>query len=78
MSNIIEFADHRRRDGYRIVIAPGLWRGFDVIVEPPTSTHPLRHFPTYDEAMACALDVQRTEGWPIFSKYCGPTDGRAA
>jgi len=58
---------HCRRDEFRIVIARGLWRGFEVTIDPPTSNHPLRHFKTYDEAMACALQIQRVEGWPLFA-----------
>jgi hypothetical protein len=70
MSNLVDFNDYRERKGYRIVITAGLWRGFDVTVEPSTATHLLRHAKTYNEAMALALAIQKAEGWPIFSN-CG-------
>lgn len=65
MGDIVNLADHHRREGYRIVVAPGLWRGFEVRVEPPTSTHPLRTFRSADDAMRCAKELRRVEGWPI-------------
>lgn len=69
----------RRREDFRIVVRPALWRGFETLIEPPTATHPLRHFRTYGEAMDCAEAIQRTEGWPLFSN-CGdePPPPRAA
>jgi hypothetical protein len=77
--NVTRIAEYRRREGYRIVITPGWHDGFDVTVEPPTETHPLRRAKTYDEAMALALAIQKAEGWPLFS-YAGdePTGGDAA
>jgi hypothetical protein len=60
-------ADYRR-DGHKIVIGAGLWRGFDVSVEPPTSTHQLRTFRSHTEAAAHAEELSRVEAWPIVDK----------
>lgn len=57
--------EHYRREGYRIVVSPGLWRGHEVTVEPPTSTHPLRAFKTEAEALRYAKRIGAVEGWPI-------------
>lgn len=79
-AEIVSLAEHQhhRREAYRIVISPGLWRNsVEVSIEPPTSTHPLRTFRTYSEAMACALAIQGVELWPIFSN-CGDEPGPEA
>lgn len=58
------------RQAYSIIIQPGLWRGCDVEIAPPTSTHPMRHFDSRDEAMAYAEALSACEGWPIKDR-CG-------
>jgi hypothetical protein len=55
----------RTREPFRIVIAPGLWRGVDVQVEPPVQAYQLRHFKTHREALAYAEELARVEGWPL-------------
>jgi hypothetical protein len=60
--------ERHRREGYRVQITPGLWRGYDVSVEPPTSTHVHRHFATHELAMEAAREIERTEGWPVTDK----------
>lgn len=78
MINIHSLAQHRvraeyhRREGYRIVIALGLWgRSYEVTVEPTTCTHPFRSFKSLEKAMECADAIHRAEGWPIISKLEG-------
>jgi hypothetical protein len=68
--SVNSIADYRQRTDYRIVISTGWHSGFDVTVEPPTATHPLRGAKTGNEAMAVALAIQAAEGWPIYSN-CG-------
>ncbi len=61
----------RHRVPFRVVIARGLWRGFDVAVTPPTITHPLRSFHDHATAMAFAEALARLEGWPIIDRTGG-------
>jgi hypothetical protein len=53
------------REALTIVIEPSLWRGFDVVVEPPLSRHALQHRRTYGEALAYAQQLSLIEGWPL-------------
>jgi hypothetical protein len=66
-------------DPFAVVISPGLWRGFDIAVEPPVSTHPLRHFRTHTDALAAAEAIASAEGWPIRDRTsAGQSSVRAA
>lgn len=62
---------------HRIVISPGLWRGFEVSVEPPSLSHPLKRAKTFEDAMAHAEALSRQTGWPIISQ-AAPEPPRAA
>jgi hypothetical protein len=64
---VITLSDYRHREPYRIVIGRGLWRGYEVAVQPPTETHKLQVFPTLAHAEAFAVELSRVEGWPVFS-----------
>lgn len=57
-----------QRRSFTIVLATGLWRGVDVLVEPPTSSRPLTHFASHSEALVFAQDLARIEGWPIVDR----------
>ena len=50
---------------FAIIVEPSLWRGWNVAVEPPTATHPLRHFHCHPDAIAFAEELARVEGWPV-------------
>ena len=54
-----------------IAISAGLWRGFDVLVEPPISSHPLRSFRDHGAAMAHAEALHAVEGWTIVDRTEG-------
>jgi hypothetical protein len=62
------------RPSFAVVISPGLWRGFEVSVEPPLAAHTLRVFRAHAEALAFAEALGRTEGWPICDR-CKPDAG---
>lgn len=51
-----------------VVIIAGLWRGFDVAVDPPVATHPLRHCRDHAEALAVAGAIADNEGWPVLDR----------
>ncbi len=53
---------------FKIILAAGLWRGVDVLVEPPTSTRLPRHFREHGAAMAFAEELAKVEGWPIVDR----------
>lgn len=76
MAEIFDISDHRRRDDYRVIVSPGLWKGYEVTIEPPTSTHPLRSFKTLPRAIEHAEAVRRAEGWPV--SVLGDDDGGQA
>lgn len=59
------------REQYRIVIAPGVWRGAVVSVEPRTMDRPSRTFRDPAEAEAFATELSRVEGWPICDQRGG-------
>lgn len=61
----------RRRDRRRIVVSDGIWRGYDVAVEPPMMAFPLRHFGTAAEAQAYADALVASEGWEILDRTGG-------
>ena len=62
------------RERFRVVISAGLWRGFEVSVEPPSSSHGLRGFRDHPAALAHAEALERLEGWPIIDRT---REGRA-
>jgi len=64
------------RDLFRIVIAPGVWRGATVTIEPRQIDRPSRTFRDPAEAEAFAADLSRVEGWPILDQR-GGRDGAA-
>ena len=61
---------------YRIVIAPGVWRGAVVSVEPRTMDRPSRTFRDPAEAEAFAAELSRVEGWPIHDQRGGEGGAR--
>lgn len=58
-------ANAQQREPFRVVISRGIWRGCDVLIEPPTIEHRLRHFRDHDEAVTFAEELGRVTGWPI-------------
>jgi hypothetical protein len=64
-------ANPASRIPYAVVIVRGLWRGFDVGIEPPTSSHSWRHCRSHADALAVAEDIQRVEGWPVQDRTGG-------
>lgn len=56
------------REPFAVIVAPGLWRGFDVAVEPPTTAHPMRHFRDHMEALSVAMAIGTAEGWPVHDR----------
>ncbi len=56
---------------FAVIVAPGLWRGCIVSVEPATITHQPRSFRDYPAAMAYAEDLARLEQWPIIDRAGG-------
>lgn len=52
-----------------IIIQPGLWKGCEVDVQPPTSAHPLRPFPDHGKAAAYAEQLSSAEGWPVIDRH---------
>jgi hypothetical protein len=64
-------ANPASRIPYAVVIIRGLWRGFDVGIEPPTSSHSWHHCRSHAEALAVAEDIQRMEGWPVQDRTGG-------
>lgn len=59
------------RKPFTVCLEPGLWRGFDVLVEPPTLAHPMRHF--RDRAGALVYDEQLAalQGWELHDRTAG-------
>jgi hypothetical protein len=51
-----------------IIVSNGLWRGFDVLIEPPTASHSLRHFTDHTAALAYAEQLAVLQGWPLFDR----------
>lgn len=51
-----------------VVITPGIFRGFDVGIDPPVATHQARHFGSHAEAVAFADELSSIEGWPLVDK----------
>jgi len=76
MAEIHTIAEYQRREGYRVIVSPGLWRGYQVTIEPPTSTHPFRSFKTLELAIEHAEEVRKVEGWPV--SVAGDDDGGQA
>lgn len=72
MADCVDSDQRRRRERYRIILSAGLWRGFDVVIEPPTSAQPLRHFRDRAAALDFAEALARSEGWPVIDR----TEGR--
>ena len=56
---------------FSVVIARGLWRGFEVFIEPPTASHELRAFRHFGEALLCASEISRVEGWFVQDRTKG-------
>jgi hypothetical protein len=54
-----------QREPFVVVIAPAIWKGCDVLVEPPTITHRPRHFGDHAAALTFAEELARVEGWPV-------------
>lgn len=54
-----------QREPFQIVVTRGLWRGVDVMVQPPRPSHSLRHFRDHGKAMTYAEDLARVTGWPV-------------
>ncbi len=65
---------HRRG----VVVSPGLWRGFDVEVFPPSQGHAARHFRLYSDAIEHAQMLRRTHGWPVVDNTSDDDGPRAA
>jgi hypothetical protein len=61
----------RPREAFCVVISRGLWRGIDVMVEPPVARHRMRHFSDRDAAQAHAEELTRVTGWPILDRTGG-------
>lgn len=55
------------RRPFAVVMAPGLWRGCVVTVEPATVTHFPRTFTDHGQALAFAEALARLEGWPLIN-----------
>lgn len=51
-----------------VTITRGLWRGFDVQVEPPRIGHPQRSFKDREAANAFAGELARERGWRIVDR----------
>lgn len=58
-----------------ITITPGLWRGFEVAVEPPSCQHPLKTFRSEADALAFAEELSGTTGWLWISRIDRAHDG---
>jgi hypothetical protein len=71
--SVAPFPDRRR-----VTVSPGLWRGFDVEVFPPTQGHPLRHFKIYADALEHALGLRKAHGWQVIDQTGDPDGGSAA
>lgn len=56
---------------YRIIVAPGLWRGAIVSVEPRTMDRPSQTFRDPAQAEAFAAELSRVEGWPVHDRRGG-------
>jgi hypothetical protein len=54
-----------------VLIERSLWRGFDVLVEPPTQAHPLRHFRDHAPALIHAGQLAALNGWPLLDRAAG-------
>jgi hypothetical protein len=57
-----------QRERFAVIVAPALWRGFDVVVEPPTPTHPLRHFRDHPSALNFAGQLAGLNRWRLFDR----------
>ena len=66
---------HRQttREAFRVIVSRALWRGCDVMVEPATAIHPLRHFRSHGEALLFAGQLASLNGWRLFDRV--GTDG---
>lgn len=56
---------------FAVIVAPGLWRGCIVSVEPATVTHQPRSFRDYPAAIVFAEGLAHLEGWPIIDRAGG-------
>lgn len=56
---------------FAVIVAPGLWRGCIVSVEPATVTHQARSFRDHQTAIVFAEGLAQLEGWPIFDRTGG-------
>jgi len=51
-----------------VIVTPGLWRGWDVTVEPPSESMPYRRFRDHAEALEWAETFAVGNGWPIIDR----------
>lgn len=51
-----------------VALSKGLWRGVDVVVEPPTLRHPMRHFSEHGAALDFAAQLALLNGWPLHDR----------
>jgi len=51
------------RELYKVIVARGIWKGFDVSVEPPTPGFPPRHFKVRADALVFASQLAALQGW---------------
>ena len=50
---------------FTVSLEPGLWRGVDVLVEPRTIAHPMRHFRDRAGALVYAEQLAALQGWRL-------------
>jgi hypothetical protein len=60
-----------QRKRFAVVVTRGLWKGCDVMVEPATAIHPLRHFRSHGEALLFAGQLASLNGWRLFDRVGG-------
>lgn len=57
-----------QRERFAVVVTRGLWKGCDVLTEPPSAAHPMRHFRSHGEALIFAEQLASLNGWPMIDR----------
>ena len=53
------------RPSRTVIVSRGLWRGWEVTVEPPAASMPFRRFSDHAEAAEWADTFAGQQGWPV-------------